>query len=139
MMRAATIAACLVAALSAVPALAQDKPQEVAGRCQYPDAAKEYADETTFIDCNALTVESHPGSVTIAFARKGWGHADRFVGQIDGDSIRVARIALRKGEPRKAEGTCRLTYRADGTLALAKCLAQSRGRWFAANFVASGF
>ncbi|MCW1401646.1 hypothetical protein OKA06_04650 [Novosphingobium sp. MW5] len=139
MTRALAMAACISALIAATNAHAQSVPREAAGRCQYPDAAKDYAAETTFIACDGVAVEDKGQGVVLNFLRKGWGQSDRFYGQVHGGDIRISRVALRKAEARDAQGTCRLTYRTDGRLSVASCLVKSRARWIAANFVASGF
>lgn len=139
MTRAPAMAACVVALIAAWPAHARDRPGAAAGRCQYPDAAKDYAAETTFVACDGVVVEDQGQGVVLSFVRKGWGQSDRFYGQVQGGDISVSRVALRKAEPVEAKGTCRFTYRPAGRLSVASCLVKSRARWIAANFVASRF
>ena len=133
----------LIAIFIAVPLLGSTElpgpptGRQVAGHCQYADTLANYAAETTFINCDTLIVRDAPKAMTLDFVRREKCTATRFYGKINKGRILVDRISLNNARPQAARGSCNLSYRFDGTLGNAACLAELRGRWIAANFVPS--
>lgn len=120
------------------PLSAQAEPKAVlSGRCQYPERAAQYRNETALILCDTASIERGSATATLDFSQRNWGSMAQFSGAMAGDRMTVSRVALRNGRSLAASGTCQIFYRDGGDISAISCLAKAGSRSIAANFAPS--
>ena len=124
-----TLATLLLAQF--VPPLDGEAAQRVEGRCTYPPALVEQAEDAVLIQCGEAVLTADG----IAFAARGFAPAIAFRGEWEGDGLRVAEVARRGIEPiDEARGFCRLQMR-QGQLSAVVCSVVGGPRSYLVNFL----
>lgn len=96
-----------------------------------------YRQQTVLVLCDTATISRSAATATLDFGQRSWGSMAQFTGDMAGDDMAVAQVALRDGRFVPATGTCRIFHRQDGKLSAIRCLAKAGSRSVAANFIPS--
>lgn len=124
-----TLAAMLLAQFTPPPADAVE--QRVEGRCTYPPALVEEAQDVILVQCGEASLSAQG----ITFAARGFSPSIAFRGQWVGDGLRVAEVAQRGiGGVDEARGFCRVQLR-EGELSAVVCSVIAGPRSYLANFL----
>lgn len=122
--------ATLLLAQFAAP-LDGEAAQRIEGRCTYPPALVEQAEDAMLVQCGeaVLTPEG------IAFAGRGFAPTIAFRGEWEGDGLRVTQVARRGIEPvEDARGFCRFQLRQE-ELSAVVCSVVGGARSYLVNFL----
>ncbi len=140
-------AVLMMAGPSAEPSL----PLELAGRCDYPERAREFTPSTVLAFCDGVTISGAGSGPDANAAAKTGVESDgsrrvfdftqgsresilRFYGTKDGERFVIDRVRLRSGRIVAAKGVCSIFY-AETRISIVACLANGRARNYAANFI----
>lgn len=135
---AATIVLVMAPSLPGAALERKATPSELRGSCLYKPEVLRYANETTLIMCDEVSIQ-HGEIATFSFVLQSVATMASFEGKMTGDKMAVTTATLRDGVPRRASGNCQIFYRLDGTVNIISCLAQPKGVLpIAVNFVLSG-
>ncbi|ANU07216.1 hypothetical protein [Paraurantiacibacter namhicola] len=113
-----------LAAASTAPA-----PQDVEGRCFYPEAFESVRETALLALCDRAEVRPDK----VVFSRNGENQM-RFSGVWEDGLFQVDEVVLRTGRRVEVKGSCRVDTRYDTTSAVS-CLAHRRGFAYAANLI----
>lgn len=124
-----SLAALLLAQFA--PPLDGEPAQRIEGRCTYPPALIEQAEDAMLVQCGEAVLTSEG----IAFAARGFAPGIIFRGEWEGDGLRVAEVARRGIETRdEARGFCRFQLR-QGEVSAVVCSVIEGPRSYLVNFL----
>lgn len=124
-----TLAALLLAQFA--PPLAGETPQRIEGRCTYPPALVEQAEDAMLVQCGEAVLTDEG----IAFAARGFSPSIAFRGEWDSDGLRVMQVARRGVETAdEARGFCRFQLR-QGEVSAVVCSVIGGPRSYLVNFL----
>lgn len=113
------------------PPLDANGEWRVEGRCTYPPALVEQAEDAVLVQCGEATLSAEG----ITLAARGFQPMIAFRGTWDGDELRVSEVARRGAETvDEARGFCRLQLRQDELTAIV-CSVIAGPRSYVVNFL----
>jgi hypothetical protein len=105
--------------------------RRVEGRCTYPPALVEQAEDAVLVDCGEATISAEG----VSFAARGFQPRIAFHGQWDGDELAVTTVVRRGIENTdEARGFCRVQVREDDVSAIV-CSVIAGPRSYVVNFL----